>query len=340
MKTIFSLLMLIAAYISYGQSIKILNLDHPTVSFRGLSVVDDYVLWVSGSKGTIGFSMNGGKSFYWVNPKGYENRDFRDIEAFDHQTAIAIAVGEPGLILKTTDSGNNWKVVYKDEEAGVFLDDVEFSKTHPTNGIVIGDPVNGEPYVLSTSDQGTTWQKLPTTSLQDLSEGEAFFAASGSNSYLMDEKNYLSVTGGSTSHLMINTQPAAKISLSKSKTATSGANGMDYWAATKFGMIVGGDYENPQSSENNLFIFELNQFNKPVIHSPQTPPTGYKSGVAIINATTAISCGLGGVDISKDKGLNWKNMTTTQYHACKRSKKGTEVYFTGPNGRIGKLFPY
>lgn len=341
MKASLSLFMLFwGALFSYAQSVKILNLDYPNVSFRGLSVIDDYVFWVSGSNGTIGFSMNGGKTINWVNPKGFEDRDFRDIEAFDHQTAIAVAVGEPALILKTTDSGRTWKVVYQDGQPGVFLDDIEFYDNDPRHGIALGDPINGQAYVLSTSDQGNTWEKLNTTSIPQLSEGEAYFAASGSNSFMLDDKTYMTVTGGLNSNLILNKQPVTKLNLNKTSSATSGANGMDYWASNKFGMIVGGDFEIPHSSENNLFIFELNDSNKPIVLTPQTPPRGYKSGVTILSQTSAISCGLGGVDTSNDKGMNWKNLTSTAYHSCKRAKKGKEVYLTGPNGRIGKLFPY
>ena len=83
MKLIYFTFLLFLASISYAQNVKIFNLDHPTVNFRGLSIVDDYVFWVSGSKGTIGYSLNGGKSMNWVSPKGFEDRDFRDIEATD-----------------------------------------------------------------------------------------------------------------------------------------------------------------------------------------------------------------------------------------------------------------
>jgi photosystem II stability/assembly factor-like uncharacterized protein len=341
MKTNISIFMLIlGAIFSFGQSVKILNLDHPNVSFRGLSVIDDYVFWVSGSNGTIGFSMNGGKTINWVNPKGFEDRDFRDIEAFDYQTAVAMAVGEPGLIIKTTDAGKTWKVVFQDGQPGVFLDDIDFSDSHPGFGVAVGDPINGQPYVLMTTDQGNSWEKLKTNSIPQLSEGEAYFAASGSNSFMMDDQTFISVTGGSYSNLIINTKPYTKVNLTKSESATSGANGLDFWGASKFGMIVGGDFENPTSSENNLFIFELTDSKKPEIRAPQTPPRGYKSGITFINQNSALSCGLGGVDTSNDKGMNWKNLTTTAYHSCKRAKNGKEVYLTGPNGRIGKLFPY
>src|SRR5580658_8625001 len=65
-----------------------------STSLRGLSVVTDEIVWVSGSKGTVGKSLDGGKTWTWFTVPGYEKRDFRDIEAFDSKTAIIIAIAE------------------------------------------------------------------------------------------------------------------------------------------------------------------------------------------------------------------------------------------------------
>src|SRR4051794_11548621 len=83
-------------------------------SLRGLSVVDDHIVWVSGSNGTVARSINGGKTFEWLTVQGYEQRDFRDIEAFDANTAVIIAIAEPAFILKTKDGGMTWKKVFED----------------------------------------------------------------------------------------------------------------------------------------------------------------------------------------------------------------------------------
>jgi hypothetical protein len=39
-------------------------------SLRGLSVVNDNVVWVSGSNGTVGKTTNGGKNWKWYTVKG------------------------------------------------------------------------------------------------------------------------------------------------------------------------------------------------------------------------------------------------------------------------------
>src|SRR5919197_5393635 len=80
---------------TYAQpTINILDSARKT-SLRGLSVVDDNIVWASGSNGTVAKSLDGGKTFAWITVQGYEQRDFRDVEAFDANTALIMAIAEP-----------------------------------------------------------------------------------------------------------------------------------------------------------------------------------------------------------------------------------------------------
>ncbi|MGZ3945614.1 MAG: WD40/YVTN/BNR-like repeat-containing protein, partial [Mucilaginibacter sp.] len=73
-------LLALIAVSSKAQHIEVLQQDKPT-SIRGLSVVDDSTAWISGSKGTIATTNDGGKTWAWKQVKGFEKSDFRDIEA-------------------------------------------------------------------------------------------------------------------------------------------------------------------------------------------------------------------------------------------------------------------
>ena len=139
----------------FCQQIKICA-DSVHSSFRGLSVVNDNLLWVSGSNGTVGRSNDAGKSWKWMTVKGFEKTDFRDIEAFDEKTAVIMAVDTPAYILRTNDGGENWKVVYKNDDKGMFLDAMDFYNEQ--EGIVVGDPMNGRFFIATTSDSGKNWK--------------------------------------------------------------------------------------------------------------------------------------------------------------------------------------
>lgn len=335
----FSLLLISLSYFLNAQQIKILNEQKPDVSFRGISVLDNAVFWVSGTKGTVGMSFNGGKTMKWVNPKGYENRDFRDIHAWDYKTAIIMAVGSPGVILKTKDSGNTWYEVFKDENSGVFFDSMDFYERNENIGILVGDPVGHNlPYILITKNKGELWEKVTSVDkYPTLNSGEAFFAASGSNIKLVNDSTSIMVSGGSVSNFSLTTKPVFKKSLNKTASETSGANGLDYSSFENYGIIVGGDYMQPESSENNLILFDYDRKSNPVFYQPQTPPQGYKSGVTIIANSKALVCGMSGVDITNDKGKNWKHISPESFNVCQRAKNGNKVYMAGPNGKIGIL---
>ena len=70
---------------AHAQTVKMLTSGTKT-SMRGLSVVDDKTVWVSGSNGMVGLSVDSGNTWKWMTVKGFEKTEFRDIEAFDEKT--------------------------------------------------------------------------------------------------------------------------------------------------------------------------------------------------------------------------------------------------------------
>src|SRR5689334_9577852 len=99
MKLLF-LVTLLSSFSGFAQTREIPKVQLLTsgtnTSLRGLSVVNDQIVWVSGSNGTVGRSTDGGKNWKWKQVKGFEKSDFRDVEAFDAMTAVIMAVSNPG----------------------------------------------------------------------------------------------------------------------------------------------------------------------------------------------------------------------------------------------------
>lgn len=304
-------------------------------SLRGLSVVNDRVVWVSGSNGTIGKSTDGGKTWKWSIVKGFEKRDFRDIEAFDAATAVIIAVDAPAYILKTVDGGENWKLVYENKTKGMFLDAMEF--WNELSGIVIGDPIDGKIFVTRSFDGGNTWQDIPENYKPRADSGEAFFAASGTNVRALDRDETVLVSGGKKSRMYIRDQ-SFDLPVIQGKE-TTGANSMAVLDNKKrnggFNMIVvGGDFNNPTSDSLNCFYTS----NKgKTWRAPKEPPHGYRSCVEYLSKKHIITCGMTGVDYSVDGGNTWKLISKESFHVCRIAKNGAMVYLAGSNGKIGKL---
>lgn len=312
---------------TFSQQIEILDSSH-TVSIRGLSVVDNKTAWISGSTGTIAITTDGGSTWNWKTVKGFENTDFRDIEAFDKKTAVIMGITLPAVILRTTDAGETWKTVYENSDSSIFLDAMEF--WNDMSGIVIGDPVDHRFFIGRSFDGGKTWQNIPEQNKPVADSGEACFAASGTNISKYDRDEAVFVTGGMTSRFFKRDQKI-KLPISQGKS-TAGANSVDVNKKTV--IVVGGDFNDPKNSDGNCAVSNDggNTWSK-----PKASPHGYKSCVTFIHKKTWIACGLTGVDISNDDGQTWKQISDQSFHVVQKSKKGKTVYLAGANGKIGKL---
>ena len=301
-------------------------------SLRGLSVVNDRIIWVSGSNGMVGKSIDSGKTFIWQVVKGYEKTEFRDIEAFNDSTALIMGIASPAYILKTTDGGANWKKVYENNVPGMFLDAMEFLNS--LNGIVIGDPLEGRIFIAKTFDGGNTWKDIPLQNNPIADSGEAFFASSGTNIRKFNQQEAVFVSGGISSHLFIKGKKIP-LPIIQGKQST-GANSIAV-KNNKILIVVGGDFTTKDSNINNCFITKNAGKDW---YAPEIPLHGYRSCVEWLNKKNWISCGLNGVDLSKDDGNTWNWISKESYHVCGKSKNGKSVFFAGTGGRIGKLIDF
>jgi len=333
----FFLLPFISGYLpAQSPSIEILSSGTKT-NLRGLSVVNDNVIWVSGSNGIVGRSNNAGKNWKWMTVNGFEKTDFRDIEAFDGNTAIIMGVGEPAYILKTTDGGDNWKVVYENKTKGIFLDAMDFANGQ--EGMVVGDPINGKTFIARTRNTGNTWEEVTDhEKLPNMDKGEAFFAASGSNVRLFANNDYFIVSGGTRSRLFTKTR-TVYLPLLQGKE-TTGANAIDIFdngiprKPGKRMIVVGGDFNVDSLKEKNC-LYSLNGGSTWM--SPETPPNGYRSSVEYLSKKDLLTCGLNGVDYSGDGGKNWKWVSKEGFHVCRIARVGTAIFLAGNSGKIGKV---
>ncbi len=326
MKKIFSLsLGILFNYCLHAQMVKILT-SGTKISLRGLSVVSDKTVWVSGSSGTVGFTLDGGINWHWINVNGFEKSDFRDIEAFDDSTAIIMAVDKPAYILKTSDAGKSWRTVYSNFEKGMFLDAMDFNKN---NGVVIGDPIDGKFFVATTKDAGETWLDIPFAQRPKADSGEACFASSGTNVRLPTNNKPVFISGGVSSHFYLDKKKIF-LPILQGKEST-GANSIAYKNKKMF-VAVGGNFNAKNDRERNCFV----TYNAGKTWSaPVISPFGYRSCIEFIKQNTWITCGLNGIDISLNNCKEFKSISTEGFHVCRKSPTANIVYFAGSNGRVG-----
>jgi len=312
-------------------------------SIRGMSIPSDEVIWVSGSNGTIGKSVDAGKSWRWMVIPAFEKKDFRDIEAFDSSTAIIMGVDNPAIILKTTDGGNTWKKVFERAMEGMFLDAMDFR--NEKEGICIGDPLNLGSinrklfYVIRTFDGGDTWKEVPLYQMPPAQNGEVIFSASGTNISFFDHPDfeYGFVTGGLVSNLYMIARPgkpnkAVTIPVVQGKETT----GTFSMATDKQKRIycIGGDYKLPRDYFDNYYY--STDAGARWGTASVGPPFGYRSCIRIIDDKTLVACGPTGVDFASNGHKEWKKASLEGFNVCMISK-GKKVFFAGEKGKIGRL---
>ncbi len=170
-------------------------------SLRGLSVVNENIIWASGTGGTFLRTVDGGKTWIVGKILDADKLDFRDIEAFDENTAYVLSIGEGenSRIYKTIDGGKTWKLQFKNTNPKAFFD--AFAFWDETHGIAMSDPIDNKYLLIKTVDGGETWEALPTDRMPPARDGEAAFAASGTCIVTTGEKDVWFVTGGKAARI-------------------------------------------------------------------------------------------------------------------------------------------
>jgi photosystem II stability/assembly factor-like uncharacterized protein len=329
-------LFLILPFISFAQNFTLKQIaTGKNTSMRGLSVLSDSVAWVSGSNGHVGKTLDGGKTWEWMQPKGYEKLDFRDIEAFDKLKAIVVNAGSPAYILKTVDGGKNWTEIYKNTDSAIFLDGMAFWDSQ--QGIIFGDPIKNKMQLLKTTDGGISWQDISANLKKELKLGEAGFAASGTTIRTGSGGKVWIASGGAVSNIYYSANygqtwkvyPCPIIQGESSTGPFSIA-----FLNSKKGIAVGGNYLKDKENENNILITKNGgkSWTK-----PEKPVLGYRSAVEYFSDQICFATGSSGTDYSLDGGNTWTNISTQNFNALQKAKRGSLVLLTGNKGNIFQL---
>lgn len=322
--------------LSFGQKIDLIPLNTNTgTSLRGMSVISDQVAWVSGSNGHVGKTLDGGKTWEWMQPAGYEKLDFRDIEAFDAARAVIVNAGSPAYILTTKDGGKSWTETYKNLDSAIFLDGMGF--WDEKNGIVFGDPINHKMQLLKTADGGSSWQDISANLKQEMAIGEAGFAASGTTILTHGKGQVWVATGG----------PVANIYYSGNYGGTWKKFELPIWHGESStgpfsvafldkqqGVAVGGNYLKDKENPNNILLTENGG---KTWKKPLKPVGGFRSGVIYANPKVLIATGTSGTDFSKDAGLSWYNVSGISFNVIQKAKTGSLILMAGNKGFIYKV---
>ena len=323
--------------LTFGQSISLVTLDSRVESsFRGLSVVNQKVVWVSGTGGTVLRTIDGGKNWENISVPNMEKIDFRDVEGFNKNTAIVMGIASPARFYKTTDGGQNWKLVHFDDRERVFFDGMSF--WNKNDGIAFSDPVDGQHLLIRTTDGGDTWHEIPKEGFPHKLNPEFGFAASGTGIPVQGRKTVWLGMGGVKSRVFKSEDGGMNWSVAETPVVHGGQSTGIYSVAfknKKVGISVGGDYTN-QSIKNTM---AYTNDGGATWHLPEKQTHQYRECVAHYRGNIFFAVGPSGFDMTTDNGKNWhphywevNNLTAVAF--AKRSNVGFAV---GKGGQIYKI---
>ncbi len=150
-----------------------------TASLRGLSALDAKTAWATGTGGTVLSTTDGGGTWSRVVIPGAEELDFRDVELFADGSAVLMTAGQPARLYRVDAGDGAVALAHESLHETAFFDAVAFWDAE--HGLAFSDPVDGRFLVLRTEDGGRSWRELSPDGFPPPVEGEAGFAASGSN---------------------------------------------------------------------------------------------------------------------------------------------------------------
>jgi len=309
-----------------------------TARLRGVSAVSERVAWASGSGATVLLTDDGGATWRKLNVTS-ETLDFRDIDAIDARTAFVLSIGNgpASRIYKTTDAGATWTMQFKNDDPKAFLDAMSFWDAD--NGIVFGDSVDGQFYILMTDNGGLTWSRVPAAVLPPALENEGAFAASGTNIAVFGKTHAWIGTGAGAKARVLRTADRGRSWQIADTPLAAGASTRIFSIAfrdAKHGVVVGGDYRKEQEAVDNLAITNDGGATWRLVKGL----SGYRSVVAYVPGTKTsalVALGPTGGDYSLDNGQTWSPIEGPGFDTFSFVPRKSTGWGAGANGSLGKL---
>lgn len=281
---------------------------------------------------SVVYTGNSDGSLYSTNLKTETSRnlmankkfeEMRDLE-FSNDFLFGMQSGTFGLLAKA-DSSKFIEFVTPASSMwiGTFLDGMDF---YGQTGFIMGDPKEGFFSLYKSEDGGVSW--LPCEGKIENYEGEAGFAASGTTVHVMDDSTFIFVSGGKKSRFFKSTDKGKTWKITSLPYMTSESSGAFSicMISDQIGVIVGGDYANPDLCLNTCFYtddggeFWINA---------EEQTRGYRSCVIEANGVF-YACGTSGIDYSTDNGVTWKMFAHGNYFSM--CTDNNSLYATIPNG--------
>lgn len=301
------------------------------LSIRAIELMENSLAFAA-NKGTFG-NIDLTSNKIRTNVQKYDSI-IPEFRAVAHTTTdfFMLSVANPALLYKTGDNG--MELVYKEEGEDVFYDSMTF--WNDSEGIAIGDMVDGCLSIIITRDGGRNWSKIPCSDLPAGVEGEGAFAASNTNIKTAGDYTWIATTSSAIYYSGDKGKSWRKFDVPiVNEKPTQGIYSIDFYD-DDLGIAIGGDYTNPDDTTGNLAITKDGGVTWNLIADGQEPD--YKSSIQFVPGTKGkglVALGFTGISYSSDMGESWTELSEESFYTI-RFANDSIAYAAGKN-RIAKL---
>ncbi len=319
---------------SFYDNMKEINFFKMDCSIRAIETIDENTCYFAGSNGMYGFTKDGGNSWTIdsLSHPSHASLQFRSI-AKTEKAWMILGIASPALLYRSEDEGQNWEIVYQENDTLAFYDSMAF--WNDMEGIAMGDPTDGCLSVIKTKDGGMTWNKIDCEGLPASAKGEAAFAASNSNIALAGSHVWM-VSGGVKSRVYHSADRGATWEVFDTPIIQgqqmTGIFSCDF-LNEKEGYIFGGNWEKPKDYSANKAFTQDGGRTWTLVSDSLSP--GYRSCVQYLdNSGTILAVGFPGISISTDFGRSWENVSEESFYTARATEN---VLWLAGKERIGRL---
>jgi photosystem II stability/assembly factor-like uncharacterized protein len=329
---------------------------------RGLSVVNEHVVWTSGGPFMGGTSAvlrttDRGRTWQNVTPPGTPTLQFRDIEAFSRRNAVVLSIGSgtDSRVYVTSDGGQTWQLTFQNTDPAAFYDCMTFFDRR--HGLALSDPVGGRFRIIATHDGGRSWAVV-NADMPPALPNEFAFAASGQcvvstgdilhargeddddddddDGGRRGERLAWFATGGDAISRVFRSRDGGQTWTVAATPVRSNALAGIFALAfrdTRHGLAVGGDLATPAASPDAMALTRDSGRTWSLVSDP---PNEYRSGAAWLDHRTALAVGPTGSDASFDRGRSWIRFDSGSFDTVDCTDDDN-CWASGEAGRVARL---
>jgi photosystem II stability/assembly factor-like uncharacterized protein len=330
-----------------------------TAQFRGLSVVSERVVWVSGTQGTVLRTTDGGASWQSVGPPGTAALQFRDIEAFDRRNAVILSIGntpDAFRVYVTSDGGRTWHLGFQNTEPTAFYDCMTFFDRR--HGLALSDPIGGRFRIIETRDGGRSWN-IVDAEMPPALPNEFAFAASGqclvSTGDIVREHGddddddddgddrragrlaWFATGGDAVARVFRSADGGNSWTVHSTPVRSNAAAGIFALAFRdkRNGIAVGGDLNAQANSPDSLALTRDSGRTWRLVDADDAI-NEYRSSVHWRDDRSAIAVGPTGSDATFDRGRSWHGFDEGAFDTVECTDDDN-CWASGPQGRVARL---